>query len=113
MTLGKVIVLSIIGIFAAFMIAFFLPMAHSYGAECTSYDATLSGIQAQGVAVYSVPPDKVEITAQDVEMLTGDDDGTGSRAFMFETDTVLFVGFEVGGCLLDPVYLAKPQGKSI
>lgn len=29
MTLGKVI----IGIFAAFMIAFFLPMAHSYGAE--------------------------------------------------------------------------------
>lgn len=109
MTLGKVAVLAIIGIFAAFLFTCRFAKAD----ECTSYDATLASIEAQGVAVYSIPPDKLQITVTDLEKITEDDYGTVTRGFMFESDTMLIVGFEVSGCLLDPVYLAKPQGKSV
>lgn len=109
MTLGKVIVLAIIGILAAFFVAFALPMAHARAAECERMDDVVAKFIAAGAQPFIIPADRLPKTVEDAEQIIGQPLPQPSRGFLVVTPRETVLGLEVDGCLLPPIVMETPK----
>lgn len=99
--------LAIFALGSLFMAVFLIHPA--FAAQCTSYDATVAAIRAHGHEPFFIAPAKLPKTVADAEELTGETYGTASRGFLLVGPDKIALGLEVGGCLLDPIIIAKPK----
>lgn len=109
MTLGKVIILALIGIMAAFFVAFALPMAHARGAECERMDDVVAKFTAAGASPFIIPADKLAKTEADAVEIIGQPLPPASRGFLVVSRDRTIIGLEVDGCLLAPILIVTPK----
>lgn len=105
MTLGKVVILAIIGIGAALLFAYARP---ARAAECFVFEAQLARMVDAGAHVVVAKWAGVRDVVRFVELNKGTHYEHVTRAFMVFLSDRIIVGLEVDGCLLDPVYIGGP-----
>ena len=88
-------------------------IAQARAASCTSYDAVLTAQKSHGVLSVVIAPEHLEKVAADAERTTGLHTGTPTRGFLLLGNGIAVLGLEVGGCLLDPVYIARGGGQLV
>ena len=94
---------------AAASAALFSTAAPAADAQCTSLDTVVLGFQGQGANVFMIPTERLAAVAQDTSLITGDSYEGVTRAFIAQGKGSVVLGLEVGGCLLDPIFLAQPE----
>ena len=77
-------------------------------ASCGDLDMVVSTFVSHGAAVYMIPPDRLALVARDAEQLTGARYSGVTRGFLVKGKQGFVLGFEIGGCLLDPIQLKTP-----
>jgi hypothetical protein len=77
-------------------------------APCSDLDMVVATFLGRGASVYMIPTDRLPLVAHDAEELTGGHFDGVTRGFLVRGKQELVLGFEIGGCLLDPIRLKAP-----
>ncbi len=85
-----------------------VPVQPAAAAPCSDLDMVVATFLSHGTAVYIIPPDRLAVVAHDAEAITGAHYPGVTRGFLVKGKQTLIIGFEIGGCLLDPIRLQLP-----
>jgi hypothetical protein len=77
-------------------------------ATCSDLDMVVATFVSRGASVYMIPPERLPLVAQDAEALTGAHYVGVTRGFLVKGKVGFVLGFEIGGCLLDPITIKAP-----
>lgn len=104
----KIIGLGIISLATIGLLAFGLSRPVG-AAECMNYDEEFGNLQTSGHSPVQIPADRLQKIVADAEVVTGDVYSGVTRGFTFAEADHTVIGFEIGGCLIDPVVITKPH----
>jgi hypothetical protein len=77
-------------------------------APCSDLDLVVANFVSHGASVYLIPGERLDLVAHDAEALTGGHYAGVTRGFLVRGKEELVLGFEIGGCLIDPIRLKAP-----
>lgn len=83
--------------------------SRAHAGECTNYDQTVAEIERQGAKLFFIAPARLPKTVADAEAITGETYGVAERGFLIVGSVNTVLGLEVGGCLLDPIFIRNPR----
>lgn len=95
-------------IFAGMFAAGLVPSTPAAAATCSDLDMVVATFASHGASVYMIPPERLPLVAHDAEALTGGHYVGVTRGFLVKGKTGFVLGFEIGGCLLDPITIKNP-----
>jgi hypothetical protein len=78
-------------------------------APCSDLDMVVALFQSHGAAVFMIPPDRLPLVARDAQAITGGHYDGVTRGFLVRGKGGFVLGFEIGGCLVDPIKLEIPK----
>ena len=81
-------------------------------ASCSDLDMVVAVFQSHGAAVFMIPPDRLALVARDAQAITGGNYANATRGFLVRGEHGVVLGFEIGGCLVDPVKLEIPKAEA-
>lgn len=77
-------------------------------APCSDLDTVVAAFVSRGASVYMIPGERLPLVTRDAEELTGAHYFGVTRGFLVRGKDELVLGFEVAGCLIDPIRLKAP-----
>lgn len=85
------------------------PMPAVPPAGCVDMDRVVAGFRNHGEHVYLIPSDRLPTIVRDASEITRQSYGFVTRGFLVLGPASIVLGFEVGGCLGNPIELRPPQ----
>lgn len=77
-------------------------------APCSDFDMVAATFLGHGATVYIIPSQRLQLVVRDAEDLTGARYSGVTRGFLVPGEAELVLGFEIGGCLIDPIRIKAP-----
>ena len=77
-------------------------------APCSDLDMVVATFAIHGTSVYMLPAERLQLGAHDAEELTGARYAGVTRGFLVRGKETIVLGFEIAGCLIDPITLKAP-----
>lgn len=85
-----------------------LGATHAVAAPCSDLDMVVATFATHGTSVYMIPAERLQLVAHDAEELTGARYAGVTRGFLVRGKETIVLGFEIAGCLIDPITLKAP-----
>jgi hypothetical protein len=77
--------------------------------RCTDMDNVVAALESEGAPLLLIPAERLSRVVQDTSEITRRSYPFVTRGFLVAGRSSILLGFESGGCLLDPITLAPPQ----